>query len=113
MTAIDSEVVLLESPAVLAQLLLAWPALGFRKGRPQALQTPADAPRAANPRHAESPALQEPERVRPYRSRVCSCGVCVRCRDNAKWNRIFDEKFADPSYYAGISVRHNSSLSHI
>ena len=24
------------------------------------------------------------------------CGTCARCLDNAKWDRIFNEKFADP-----------------
>jgi hypothetical protein len=98
MPAIEPEVVLLESPAVLAQLLAAWAASSSRKGGRPALQP--SPPRLTSPRHA-----------RHSRSRVCSCGACGGCQDNARWNRIFDEKFADPSYYGGIFVRHNSSLA--
>jgi len=29
----------------------------------------------------------------------CQCGDCLWCRDNAKWDKIF-EKFLDHSYYA-------------
>lgn len=29
----------------------------------------------------------------------CACGVCSTCRDNERWERIFQEKFADPTYY--------------
>jgi hypothetical protein len=33
------------------------------------------------------------------------------CADNARWERIFQEKFADPSYYSDPATRHGSSLS--
>ena len=29
----------------------------------------------------------------------CQCGKCPRCLDNARWERIYQEKFADPDYY--------------
>lgn len=33
------------------------------------------------------------------------CGVCDVCKEYDKWERIFDEKFADPHYYKqGIRV---------
>lgn len=32
-------------------------------------------------------------------SRRCRCGVCETCVENARWERIFQEKFADPTYY--------------
>ena len=32
--------------------------------------------------------------------RPCSCGKCARCVENARWDRIFNEKFADPDYYS-------------
>src|SRR5579863_1830437 len=35
------------------------------------------------------------------RQQRCQCGSCQRCLDNAKWDRIFNEKFADPGYYGG------------
>jgi hypothetical protein len=28
--------------------------------------------------------------------RPCRCGVCSQCQQNARWERIFQEKFADP-----------------
>ena len=37
-------------------------------------------------------------------------GTCLSCRDNAKWERIFAEKFADPTYYSGLAVRYQSPL---
>ncbi len=42
--------------------------------------------------------------------RNCECGVCARCVENAKWNRIFTEKFADPDYYKPRPLRSGSSL---
>jgi len=108
MPAIESEVVLLESAAVLAQLLSAWPASPSRKSIRRAGERRPEPPKPTV--HAPSLPGEEPG-TRQYRSRVCACGGCARCQDNARWNRIFDEKFADPSYYGGIFVRHNSSLA--
>lgn len=31
--------------------------------------------------------------------RRCQCGACAQCRENARWERIFETKFADPDYY--------------
>jgi hypothetical protein len=47
----------------------------------------------------------------PKRREYCNCGQCKRCLDNARWTRIFNDKFADPTYYSGIVVRHNSTLA--
>jgi hypothetical protein len=47
--------------------------------------------------------------VRRYQ--YCQCGHCKWCLDNARWDRIFNEKFADPTYYASFVVRHNSTLA--
>jgi hypothetical protein len=44
------------------------------------------------------------------RRQHCQCGRCKPCLDNARWERIFNEKFADPGYYNGPMVRHSSSL---
>jgi hypothetical protein len=41
----------------------------------------------------------------------CQCGKCKWCLDNARWERVFEEKFADPAYYGPIRVMHNSSLA--
>ena len=103
--------VLLESPAVLAPLLLSMgPACTWRRGGwPGAASPPA--PRKEANRTEQAPLRPETEPKRPDRSHPCACGACPRCRDNARWNRIFDEKYADPSYYGRVSIRHNSSLA--
>lgn len=41
----------------------------------------------------------------------CQCGHCRWCLDNARWERIFNEKFADPTYYGTLNVRHSSTLA--
>jgi hypothetical protein len=44
--------------------------------------------------------------------RRCTCGGCFECIDNARWERIFQAKFADPDYYnRGINLRQSSPLS--
>ncbi len=42
--------------------------------------------------------------------RRCSCGICPQCSEAARWERIFQEKFADPDYYSA-PLRHCSPLS--
>jgi hypothetical protein len=49
-----------------------------------------------------------PKRLRPQR---CTCGKCALCAENARWERIFNEKFADPSYYSGRGPQFSSPLS--
>jgi hypothetical protein len=39
------------------------------------------------------------------------CNACFTCVDNAKWERIFNEKFADPDYYRAPQSRNGSTLS--
>jgi len=46
-----------------------------------------------------------------FNCRSGKCGTCARCLDNAKWERVFNEKFADPNYYKGSQIRNGSSLS--
>jgi hypothetical protein len=43
--------------------------------------------------------------------RRCRCGVCTACRDAARWERIFQEKFADPDYYSRRIPQQGSSLN--
>jgi hypothetical protein len=45
----------------------------------------------------------------PYQR--CQCGVCRECRDNNRWEAIFEKKFADPHYYSGLTLRHSSPLN--
>ncbi|PWU05593.1 MAG: hypothetical protein C5B51_14105 [Terriglobia bacterium] len=42
--------------------------------------------------------------------RRCDCGVCALCVENARWDRIFKEKFADPNYYKGLPMKFSSPL---
>ena len=43
----------------------------------------------------------------------CSCGRCRQCQDDARWNRIFAEKFADPTYYTRRIIHTASPLTSI
>jgi hypothetical protein len=86
----------LSSPEVIAQLL------AFQK-------TPEPGRRA----RAYMPGRDKIESIgkRPARKAGrCRCGQCRQCLDNARWERIFNEKFADPYYYDPRPVRHASSL---
>ena len=40
----------------------------------------------------------------------CHCGTCARCREDARWERIFNERFADPDYYKERPARFGSSM---
>ncbi len=59
----------------------------------------------------ESVNLAEEGRRAP-RVRRCHCGKCPTCMENARWERIFNEKFADPTYYTTRLVRFDSPLAH-
>jgi hypothetical protein len=41
----------------------------------------------------------------------CNCGRCARCLENARWERIFAEKFADPNYYSRPITHTTSPLA--
>lgn len=44
----------------------------------------------------------------------CQCGQCRNCQENARWERIFQEKFANSDYYHhDIRVRYASPLSSV
>ena len=50
--------------------------------------------------------------VRLHKAPGCPRGcTCRTCSDNARWERIFQEKFADPGYYSTPTTRNGSSLS--
>jgi len=42
--------------------------------------------------------------------RRCQCGRCRSCVDDARWERIFAEKFVDPNYYGRVVVKAESPL---
>jgi hypothetical protein len=50
---------------------------------------------------ASVPAQLTPKKntIGRHRGRRCACGTCTTCIENARWERIFREKFADPDYY--------------
>jgi hypothetical protein len=44
----------------------------------------------------------------------CRCGQCRSCQENARWERIFQEKFANSDYYHhDIRIRYASPLSSV
>lgn len=69
--------------------------------------------RSTGPRMTTKPAPPDERAYQPplHRSRRCRCGICPTCQDNARWERIFAEKFADPTYYSGPVVRYESPLN--
>jgi hypothetical protein len=65
-------------------------------------------PRPVSDRAAQ-PVYQAPA-SKAKNSRYCKCRVCPVCVENARWERIFQEKFADPHYYSGLQMRRGSPL---
>ena len=60
---------------------------------------------------ATKPAYTAPSHARRRR---CLCGgICPRCLEDARWERIFRAKFADPTYYAPRPLRHASALDNV
>jgi hypothetical protein len=70
----------------------------------------------------EKRATAKPSRIRAQAARGaaparraplkrCKCGKCRVCLDNARWELVFQQKFADPYYYALHPPRHVSSLN--
>jgi len=99
-----------------------FPGSEWRDHRPVPAASPSPAAPAADGRmavankepmagHATIAAEASNGISRIRRQQRCQCGSCQRCLDNAKWDRIFNEKFADPSYYGGLVVRHSSTLA--
>jgi hypothetical protein len=60
----------------------------------------------AQPRQA----VAAPKIPRRAIAKRCQCGQCAACRDNARWERIFQEKFADPNYYSLRPLWQRSTL---
>jgi len=59
-----------------------------------------------------TPALISQKPIRSHRISRCPTGcTCRACCENARWERIFQEKFADPGYYSYPTTRNGSSLS--
>lgn len=43
--------------------------------------------------------------------RNCRCGQCGDCLENARWERVYQAKFADPDYYGGLRMRNMSPIN--
>ena len=74
-------------------------------------QSHAAIPASAQPSARRNPDGVEDGRYRIQRRQLCKCGECRWCLDNLRWDRIFNERFADPTYYGSLTIRHNSALS--
>jgi len=75
-----------------------------------------EGPAAAKaPKHSPRPRMRacppKPEVAARQPRRQCHCGRCRECRDNARWESIFEAKFADPDYYrSALTIRYSSPL---
>lgn len=71
--------------------------------------------RAAAPAPFQAQPIPEARIVKTRRSTGrCHCGQCRNCQENARWERIFQEKFANSDYYHhDIRIRYASPLSSI
>jgi hypothetical protein len=56
--------------------------------------------RASHLRKAAQAREQMERGIAPKSRDRCRCGSCRSCQENARWERIYNEKFADPTYYA-------------
>jgi hypothetical protein len=56
--------------------------------------------RASRARKAAQAREQVERGIGPKSRNRCRCGSCRSCQENARWERIYNEKFADPTYYA-------------
>ena len=76
--------------------------------RPSRTGASRDAVRSTNTGKAFAKAVSLPKRLR---RQGCACGACQPCLENARWERIFNEKFADHSYYHNRGPQFSSPLS--
>ena len=65
-------------------------------------------PRRSTPEKAKAPAPRPAKVVSRAR---CACGQCTICKENQRWEAIYNAKFADPQYYAPRPIKHSSSLN--
>jgi len=66
-----------------------------------------------NRRRVPKPEIQEETVYESPKLRAarCACGRCYTCKENLRWERIFNEKFADPDYYKPRLKSPGSSLA--
>jgi hypothetical protein len=95
-----------------ANELLPWEAM---LGTVSECDAPPEPRKAAVP---TTPRVDPGSQVRLNKSRRtsgrCHCGECRNCQENARWERIFQEKFANSDYYHhDIRIRYASPLSSV
>jgi hypothetical protein len=61
-------------------------------------------------RKRPAPTMENLGVARCPKVRRCRCGACPRCLEEARWERIFNERFADPDYYKQRPTHFGSSL---
>jgi hypothetical protein len=67
--------------------------------------------RMAEPRRNRPKPFETADRATNAHRKYCRCSQCPQCLEDARWERIFAEKFADPNYYTGPVVRSGSPLT--
>jgi hypothetical protein len=90
----------LADPRMLAELIAAHVRMsGGRSSHRKQAPVQARMTMTASPTQQSSP-----------KSKRCHCALCPRCREEARWERIFKERFADPDYYKERPARFGSSM---
>jgi hypothetical protein len=89
---------------------LSSPEMNSKLPASEAAQEPELFRQPAAQRRAVSPA-EKPGEPTARQCRTRRCGRCLRCLDEARWERIFAEKFADPTYYEEHLVKYSSPLA--
>jgi hypothetical protein len=70
----------------------------------------ADLEKRVPQRHGSLDVSRSPRR---HQRMTRHCSHCQLCLDNARWERFFAEKFADPTYTSGRVTRMASPLTSI
>jgi len=93
-----------------ASELLPWETMPGTAPECDVTPEPRKAPVRTPPR-ADTISQPHPAKSRRAAGR-CRCGQCRTCQENARWERIFQEKFANSDYYHhDIRIRYASPLS--
>lgn len=80
--------------------------------RRRAVREAEPAPEAASVPAEGGKSFSRPVQLRTRTvGRRCGCGKCEPCVDNARWDAIFNAKFADANYYERRGPRMASTLS--
>ena len=66
--------------------------------------------RQARKKRSSPPPEMSMAAARCPKVRRCRCGTCQRCVEEARWERIYNERFADPNYYKNRPTMFGSSL---